>query len=119
MKKNPKEITLLYNSESSLDRKTYAMAKSVTNYVSGLEYHKTKVSNTQWKEVLDMLQLRPKDLMNKAHPYYQEHIKGRSFDDEGWLNVLSRNPDLIRAPIAIRGRKALLCSNPADVLQLT
>ncbi len=118
MRKVAQEIQLYLNPKGSIDRKTLAIAKSVTPHVQEVEYHKTKISTTTWRSVLDKLDLRPKDLMNRAHPYYQEHIAGRTYDDEGWLNILVRNPDLIKAPIAVRGSKARLCENPADVLQL-
>ena len=60
----------------------------------------------------------PKDLLNKSHPYYQENIRGKEFDEEGWLNVLRTNPQLIKAPIAMRGKRAVLCINPQDVFRL-
>jgi arsenate reductase len=64
------------------------------------------------------LGIHPKELLNKAHPYYREHIKGREFDNESWLKVLQYNPDLIKAPIAIRGKKAILCLNSTDIHRL-
>ena len=68
--------------------------------------------------MLDMLNLHPKEIMNKANPYYQNHIRGREFDDESWLKILIRNTHLIKAPIAIKGNRAVLCINPTDVYKL-
>jgi len=62
--------------------------------------------------------VHPKDLMNKAHPYYQKHIRGREFDKESWLKIIQYNPDLIKAPIAMRGNRAILCTNPTDIYKL-
>ena len=69
--------------------------------------------------ILRSLDVHPKDLLNKAHPYYQENIRGREFDEEDWLTVLAKNPELIKAPIAVRGRRAILCNNPTDIYKLT
>jgi arsenate reductase len=68
---------------------------------------------------LNRLNLRAKDLLNRAHPDYQEKIAGNSFDEEGWLNVLVQNPCLLKAPIAIKNNKAVLCVRPSQILMLS
>jgi arsenate reductase len=73
---------------------------------------------TGWRSILDKLKLRPKDLLNRAHPDYQNKIAGKTWDDEGWLNILIRNPHLLKAPIAIKREKAVLCISPNDILRL-
>lgn len=118
MKTNPREIFLFYDANSSIGRKTRAVAISMTPHVNDREFHKTPWTTTLWRNLLEKLQLRPKDLMNRAHPYYQQNIRGRDFDDEGWLRILINNPEIIKAPIAIRGNKAILISTPTDILKL-
>jgi len=71
-----------------------------------------------WRDILDMLGLEPKHLLNKADPKYQKEIRGKSFDEEGWLNVLVNNPCLIKAPIAIMHDHAVLCITPKDIYKL-
>lgn len=118
MKTSEREIMLYYDPNTQVGKKTRAYAYSLTKHIHDVEYHKTKFTTTIWKQILDQLSLRPKDLLNKAHPYYQENIRGRDFDEEGWLNILMNNPDLIRAPIVIKGSKALLVKNPTDIYQI-
>lgn len=115
---NRREILIYYNSESSADRKTVAYAQSVLRHVKTYTFQKSPANNTKWCKILAALGVHPKDLMNKAHPYYQANIRGREFQDEDWYNVLRLNPDLIKAPIAIRGHKAVLCLNPKDIYRL-
>lgn len=119
MKTSKREITIYYNPESSSDRKTVAYAQSLSRYVKAYSYKQTPCrGTTEWCKVLTALKMHPKDLMNKAHPYYQDNIRGREFDEEGWLNILRTNPELIRAPIAIRGEHVVLCLTPKDVYRL-
>lgn len=118
MKSNSRELLLYYNSESSSDRKTLAYAKSAIPYLKSYNHSKASCTTTNWKMILDALALHPKDLLNKAHPDYKSTIKGREFTNEGWLNVLSRNPQLIKAPIAIKGKNARLCLTPTDIFRL-
>ena len=118
MKTHHREILIYYNADSSSDRKTIAHAKSVTTHLKSYEYKKAPSSSTSWQMILSSLDIDPKDLLNKAHPYYRSHIKGKEFNKEDWISCLQRNPELIKAPIAVRGHKAILCNNPTDIYRL-
>ncbi len=118
MKTHDREILLFYHPESTSDRKTLANALSLTKHIKAFDFSKVSTSGMNWLSILDGLSMHPKDLLNKAHPYYRDHIKGKEFDDEGWVTVLSKNPDLIKFPIAIRGSRKLVCQRPTDILQM-
>jgi arsenate reductase len=113
------EMVLLYDRESRKGKQTLAYLIGLTPNVRDIDLMKESLSPSYWKEILKRLALRPKDLMDKSNPYYQEHIRGRDFDTESWLKVLSRNPALIRCPIVLSGKKAMLGDNPSDVLKIT
>ncbi|MEL6867741.1 MAG: ArsC/Spx/MgsR family protein [Bacteroidota bacterium] len=118
MKTHQREILIYYNPESSSDRKTVAHAQGLSRHIRTYSFAQTPSTGTSWHTILQSLNLHPKEILNKAHPYYQAHIRGREFDEESWIKVLRYNPQLIKAPIAIRGRKAILCKNPTDIYQL-
>ncbi len=118
MKTHQKEILIYYNPESNSDRKTVAHAQSMTKHIKSFSYNKTPSTGASWQQILKSLDMHPKEILNKAHPYYQKHIRGREFDKESWIKVIRYNPDLIKAPIAIRGSRAILCSNPTDIYKL-
>ena len=65
-----------------------------------------------------MLNLDPSELINQVHPYYSLKVEGNSFTMDGWLNVLLNTPTLLKGPIAISKKKAVLCSNSTDILKL-
>ncbi len=119
MKTNHREILIYYNPESSNDKKTVAHAQGLVSHVRTYSFAKAPSSTTSWRQIMHSLNLHPKELMNKAHPYYQENIRGREFDDEDWLNVIRFNPEVLKAPIAIRGSKAVLCTSATEVYKLT
>jgi arsenate reductase (glutaredoxin) len=119
MKTHQREILIYYNPESSNDRKTVAHAQSLVPHVRTYSYEKAPSTGTSWQQIIKSLDLHPKELMNKAHPYYQENIRGREFNEEDWLNVIKFNPEILKAPIAIRGNKAILCTSATDIYKLT
>ncbi len=118
MRTHHREILIYYNPESSNDKKTVAHAQSLAPHVKTYSFDKAPSTGTSWQQIINRLNLRPKDLLNRAHPYYQAHIRGRDFDEEGWLNVIKHNPALIKAPIAIKGNKAVLCTSATDIYKL-
>lgn len=119
MKTHQREILIYYNPESSNDKKTVAHAQGLVPYVRAYSYNQAPSNGTSWQQIIHSLNMHPKDLMNKAHPYYQENIRGREFNEEDWLNVIRYNTGMLKAPIAIRGNKAVLCTSATDIYQLT
>ncbi|MBS9525147.1 glutaredoxin [Litoribacter ruber] len=118
MKMHPNELFFYYTPDHSIDKKARAYARSVSRYVNEINIEKEKITTTGWRTILDKLDLRPKDLLNRAHPDYQAHIAGKTWDDESWLQILVKYPHLIKAPIAIKREKAVLCLKPNDILKL-
>ena len=119
MKKPENEILIYYDRNSSRAKKVLAYARTISRHVNEVEYHRTSFTPTMWKQLLQRLNMKPKSLLNKANPYYQLNVRGRDFDEEGWLNILIRNPDLIKAPIVVKGSQAILCNNPTDILKFS
>jgi len=118
VKTNHREILLYYNPDSSGDRKTVAHAQSLSPHIKAFAYRSAPSTGMSWQFILSSLGIDPKDLLNKAHPYYRTHIKGRDFDGESWIKVIKYNPDVLKAPIAVRGQKAIVCLSPTDILRL-
>ncbi|MFA0963704.1 arsenate reductase family protein [Roseivirga sp. BDSF3-8] len=118
MKHHPNELMIYYDPGTSIGKQTYAYAYTLTKHVNANVYSSTRMTTTLWRELLDKLELRPKDLLDKSHPDYQAKIARNNFDDEGWLNILMHYPYLIKAPIAVKNNKAVLCCKPTAILKL-
>jgi len=118
MKTHRREILIYYNPESSSDRKTVAHAQALVPHVRTFSFAQAPSTELSWQQILKALGVHPKELLNKAHPYYQQHIRGKDFDEECWIKILKKNPDLLKAPIAIRGNRAILCLNSTDIYKL-
>lgn len=118
MKIHPSELYLYHNSAQLNVKQTLAYAKSITRFVNEIDIIKEKVTTTQWYTLLLKLNLRAKDLLNRAHPDYQNLIAGNDWDEDSWLQILVRYPYLIKSPIAIFRDKAILCNTPTDILKL-
>lgn len=118
MKHHKNEVWIYYDSKNPSHKKTKAMALSICNHIHDLDLNSNIISKWMWKDILDLLHLSPKQLLNKSDRKYQAELRGHDFDEEGWLEILHRNPKLLKAPIAIHGEKAILCTNPKDVCKI-
>ena len=118
MKTHKREILLYYDPEDSVAKKTLAYAHSICNHINEKEWQHEHFTPTVWRRILFLLGMKAKDLLNKSHPYYQEHIRGRDFGDDDWTNILMKRPDLIRAPIAIWNDRAVVVCSPTDIYKL-
>ena len=103
LKINPLETILLYDGEKTKSKKVLAYVKSRNNKVNIKDWKKEKLTTTMWKELLVKLNKTPKDIIDKSLPYYQDNLRGRDFDEEDWLNILSNSPFLLKGPILIEG----------------
>ncbi|HAA13432.1 MAG TPA: glutaredoxin [Cytophagales bacterium] len=118
MKFHPNELFFIYDASSTYSRQTLAYAYTFTKHVQAHEVQKDPFTTTLWREILNRLNCSAKDLLNRAHKDYQGVIAGGSYDEEAWLHILTHNAHLIRYPIAIFGKKAVLCKSPTDIQKL-
>ena len=118
MKLERDEMVLFFDCTSSSHKKTRAYARSISNHIREYTFVDYRFTKSIWRDILTMLDMEPKEILNKADPKYQHEIRGRTFDEDGWLNILINNPCLIRAPIAIMHDKAVLCISPKDIYHL-
>ncbi|EAZ82749.1 arsenate reductase family protein [Algoriphagus machipongonensis] len=117
MKTHPSELYFYHSPGQPIDKQTLAYAHSLSKFINQIDVVKEKITTTQWNSLLMKLNLRAKDLLNRAHPDYQMHIAGKNWDEESWLNILVKYPHLIKSPIAIWRNKAILCRTPSDILK--
>jgi len=118
MKLHHNELLIYYDDKSSTHRKTRALAYSITRHVHEVDFDHYKLTKLMWGEILSLLGMKPKQLLNKADPKYQSLLARHDFEDDDWLEILVKNPDLIKAPIAVYDGKAVLCEKPKDIYKL-
>lgn len=119
MQSNVREIRLYFHPDRLADRQTLAYAQAVAPYIEAYSFQDAQLSTTHWEEILEMLGVEnPALLISEEEPYFVAHLKGHEFDRVSWINILAHNPQIVKAPIAVRGHEAILCELPKDILQL-
>ncbi len=112
------ELFLLYNPETNKGKQTKALVRTICSHINEVNVVAEKMGPTYWKEVVTMLGLTPKEIVDRSHPDYQTKVAGKALTMNGWLDVLMHYPHLIAAPIAIYNGRAVLCQTPTDIFKI-
>lgn len=113
------ELTLLYNSQNPRDMKTLAMASIMGLKVNKQDINEVDVSATLFELAVDYFGGDPKVVVNKSSTFYQENLRGQTYNALMWFRTIKKMPDLLLAPIAFYKDKIVLCKTPTDILKIT
>jgi arsenate reductase len=112
-----KEITLIYNSEEHIGRQILAYIQTENMLVHDIDLKYMKLTPTQWAELADRLNIDVHELVNTENPnFFQKFGEVNDLTDQDWLNLLAHNPDILKAPIVMKGTKISMMSNPQEML---
>lgn len=118
MKVHPNELFLYYDSNSPVGKQTLALAKTCCNHIRDEDWNSNTLSRTQWEEIIELLKVKPEDVMDHGSELFIEKIDGHQIGEDDLLELLVHNTELLRYPIAIHGNRGVLVKTPTDVLKL-
>ncbi|MFD0860627.1 arsenate reductase family protein [Sungkyunkwania multivorans] len=115
-KKN-KEVKLFYNSTLSTGKQAAAFAESLDRSLLLIDISKTPVSDTQWVEIADELDIKVEDLINKEHPSYaQNYSSDLKMETEGWIKILREHPEVVSESILLFEGTFYQLSSPNELM---
>jgi arsenate reductase (glutaredoxin) len=115
---NDREILLYYKPEVKKDKNTYVLATQISNHVNTVNVLKEDLSETQLREILLLLDVPVEKLIEKESDVYKNEYTEKDLDEDSWILAMSKNPDLIKTPIAFMGKRGLIVETPSNVLRL-
>jgi arsenate reductase len=68
--------------------------------------------------LLDLLQLKPLQLIRTKELLFRENFEGQNFTDEKCIDIMLQYPELIERPIVINGDKAVIGRPVERILDL-
>ena len=108
-------ITIFHNPRCQKSRTALQHIESLDNDIKVIEYLKNPPTVKELKEVLELLQLKPIDIVRKKEPLFISEYKDGSYTDAQWLKILVANPILIERPIIIKGNKAVIARDETSL----
>ena len=112
-------VTIYHNPRCSKSRQTLQLLEERGVDFEVIEYLKTPPDARELERILDMLGMKPRELMRTGEPAYRENRLG----DEGLsraelVSVMVENPILIERPIVVAGNRARIGRPPESVLDI-
>jgi len=99
-------ITIYYNPACSKCRIAKEFLKDED--IEIIEYLKETPSESELRNILRKLGLKPIDIVRKKEAIYLERFSKKEFSDQEWIHILVKNPKLIQRPIIVKGDKAVI-----------
>lgn len=112
------ELLLICDPQSNVGKQTKAMALDICSHVNEMDVVHEKISPTYWREVIKILDVHPKELLDTSHPDFREKLSQDNFTMDGWLGVLVHYGYLVKCPIVIFNQSGVLCRTPTDIMKL-
>ena len=112
-------ITIYHNPRCSKSREALQLLKDRQLEPAVVEYLKTPPDAATLRQLLDMLGLRPQELMRRKEKLYKAlGLDDPGLSDEALIAAMVANPVLIERPIVVTGGKAALGRPPQHVLDI-
>lgn len=108
-------LKIYHNPRCSKSRQTLQLIEEAGQMVEVVEYLKTTPSKEELRDVIDLLGIKPADLIRKGEADYKENFKGKNLTDEEWIEAMVAYPKLIERPIVVKGEKAIIGRPPENV----
>lgn len=115
---NDRQVLIFYKPEEKKDKNTYDLAMQLSEHIRSINVLKDKITETQLIEVLNKLDRKPTDLVDKSSDTYINKYQNVDLTDDDWLKALIADPEMLFTPIVFYGKRGMLVDTPSRVLDL-
>lgn len=113
------DITIYHNPRCSKSKATLELITSMGITPIVKLYLDEPISYDELSNVLDKLNISPRELLRKTESLYKKHnLDNNILDDSEIITFMIENPILIERPIVIRNKRAIIGRPPENVLKI-
>ena len=111
--------TIYHNPNCGTSRNVLAMLRQAGEDPEVIEYLKNPPSRDVLQQLLDMMGLRPREILReKGTPYHELGLGDPKLSDDELLSAMMEHPILINRPIVVTDKGAALCRPSEAVMAL-
>jgi arsenate reductase len=111
-------IEIYHNPRCSKSREALSALESQTSDFEVILYLEERLSVSKLKKVIQLLKLKPIDVIRKNESIWKEHYKGLEFTDAELIKLMIKHPKLIERPIIINGNQAVIGRPASKLLEI-
>ena len=105
-------IQIYHNPRCSKSREGLSILEESGKDFEIIDYMNEKVSETDLRELIQKLNIKPIELIRKNEEIWKENYKNKNLTDAEIIKAMSENPKLIERPIVINKGKAVIGRPP-------
>lgn len=110
-------IKIFHNPRCSKSRQTLTILEDNGVDFDIIEYLKESPNKETLLQIINLLDIKPRDLMRKGETVYKEkHLNGENLTDDDLVQFMVDNPILIERPIVYDDNRAIIGRPPENVL---
>ena len=109
-------LTIYHNPRCSKSRGCNTMLLDLGKDVKVINYTKELFTETTLIKVIDLLNIKPIELVRKNEQEWKDHYKGKELSDSEVIKAMVKYPKLIQRPIVVNGNKAAI-GRPLEAVQ--
>ena len=110
---------LFHNPRCSKSRQALNLLEQEKENFEIFTYLDQKLEKDFLKEIIQKLDINPRDLLRTGESAYKENnLKDSNISDEEIINTMIKYPKLIERPIYVKGSKAIVGRPPENVLKI-
>ena len=112
-------VKILHNPRCSKSRATLALLQEQGLEFEVVRYLDTPPDAATLRQILELLELAPRELMRKGETEYRElGLSDHDLDDAALIATMVAHPKLIERPIVLANGKAAIGRPPESVLEI-
>jgi len=111
-------ITFYHNPRCSKSRQALNLLEEKGETIEVIKYLENPPSHNELKQVIELLGLKPIELVRTQEEIWKTHFKNKELSEEQLIDAMVQNPKLIERPIAIKGTHAVIGRPPEKVLDI-
>ena len=111
-------IKIYHNNRCSKSRCGLEILEKSGKEFEIVKYLEEVPNNKELKSLIELLGIKPIELVRKNESIWKETFKNRDLSDEEIITAMVENPKLIERPIIINGKKAIIGRPPEKILDI-
>ncbi len=113
------DVIIYHNPDCGTSRNALAMIRNAGIEPHVVEYLKTPPSRAQLLQLMDRMEIKPRDLLReKGTPYADLGLGNSALTNDQLVDAMMRHPILINRPIVVSPKGVRLCRPSEAVLDL-
>jgi arsenate reductase len=111
-------IKILHNNRCSKSRSGLELLEKSGKPFEIVQYLENTLSFEDLKEIINLLGIKPIDLVRKNEAIWKTEFKHKILNDDQIIQAMVKNPKLIERPIVINGHKAVIGRPTEKIIEI-